>query len=553
MIDYRSPVGDIVFALEYGAGAARLAGWDGELAGAVIAEAARLVDAEIAPLDPLADRGAVRLVDRRVVLAEPFVAAYRRFAEGGWPGLTAPRAHGGQEMPHVMWTAVSEMLSGACVGFQTMLALAQAGTRAIAAHASDTQKAAYLPRLASGEWLATMCLTEPQAGSDLGLVRTTAVPADDGSWRITGAKCLISGGDQNLAANVVHLVLARTEGAPAGTRGLALFLCPAVLPAGGRRNGVSVTRLEDKMGLHGSPTCQMAFDDAWAEIVGAPGEGMARMFTMMNAERLDVGIQGVGLMDVAGQRSRAYAAERRQGRAGGEDGAGQINRHGDVRRMLLEQMALTGGCRVMNYRTAVELELDDGKRRADFLTPVCKAFSADSAVRAADLAIQVHGGYGYCREYRVEQVLRDARITPIYEGTNGIQAMTLVLRLLRIDNGACAAAFRADIADTGSGATGAMKARIEASLADWDRASAAITANPDPGAVAVAYLRLTGLLALAAAWSRLENAADSAPNPPRVRAAAAFARDVLVPETARLADLVASGAPLSDVDDQVFV
>ncbi len=283
-----------------------------------------------------------------------------------------------------------------------------------------------------------------------------------------------------MTENIVHLVLARTRDAPPGLKGLSLFVAPAVL-ADGRRNGVSVLRLEEKMGMHASPTCQMAFDDAEAEMLGAPGEGLARMFTMMNAERLDVAVEGVGLIEVALQRARHHAAERRQGRAPGSDAPiDPISRHRDVQRMLLTQMALAQGCRVMTLRTAVELELDPDSPLAQFMTPVCKAFCTDAAVEAANLAIQVHGGYGYCREYRVEQILRDARITPIYEGTNGIQAMTLAGRLLHLGGGAAAERLRRRHRRTGRTRRTGVRPGVADALGHWRRATEAVRASTIP-------------------------------------------------------------------------
>jgi hypothetical protein len=293
----------------------------------------------------------------------------------------------------------------------------------------------------------------------------------------------------------------------------------------------------------------MAFDDAEAEMLGSPGEGLARMFTMMNAERLDVAVEGVGLIEVALQRARHHAAERRQGRVPGSDAPiDAIHRHRDVQRMLLTQMALAQGCRVMTLRTAAELELDPKSPLAAFMTPVCKAFCTDAAVEAANLAIQIHGGYGYCREYRVEQILRDARITPIYEGTNGIQAMTLSGRLLHLSGGAAAQAFAADIDNQAGRAEPAFALALREALGHWRRATEAVRALNDPGMVATSYLRLTGLLAFASGWSRLESAAAESRNPARTRAVAAFVRDWMLPETAALADRI-TNPPTLCADD----
>ncbi len=546
MIDYRAPLADILFALQFGAEAGRLPGWDAELAAEVLGHAAALVDGVIAPLDPVGDAEHARLVEGRVRMPAQFVAAYAQFQAGGWPGLAVDEAMGGQGLPHVLASALSEMLSGACISFQMVLSLAQGAMRTVAVNGSDRQCRTWLPRLASGEWLATMCLTEPQAGSDLGLVRSVAVPDGEG-WRVSGAKIFISGGDQDMTdGRVLHLVLARTPDAPAGIKGLSLFLCPSVLEDGSR-NGVSVLRLEDKMGMHASPTCQMAFDAARAEIVGAPGEGLRRMFTMMNAERLDVALQGVGLAEVATQRSLAYAAERRQGRAGKGDGPDAIIGHGDVRRMVMTQMALAMGCRAMAMRILVDLELGTNSALVELMTPVCKAFATDAAVEAAQLAIQIHGGYGFLKEYRVEQILRDGRITQIYEGTNGIQAITVAGRVIRQDG--TLAAFRAEI---GSAATGPWATPLNDALIAWEAATAAILANPDLGMVAAPYLRLVGVLAFAAAWARLEAQADHAANPVRMRALAAFVRGWMLPEAGHLASLcTVQGGPAA-IPEAVF-
>ncbi len=541
MIDYRAPVGAQLFALRHAAQADRLPHWDDTLATQVLTEAGRFIEAEIAPLDPIGDLQHARLVDGRVRLPDAFLAAYRGYCEAGWPGLAGDEAYGGQGLPHVLASSVSEMLSGSCVSFQMILSLAQGAIRAIAAQASPAQCAHYLPRLISGEWLATMCLTEPQAGSDLNPTRTVAEPAGDGRHRITGTKIFISGGDQNLTGNIVHLVLARTPGAPPGVKGLSLFLCPAVLPDG-RRNNLACVRIEEKMGLHASPTCQMAFDGAEAEMLGAEGGGLAGMFVMMNAERLDVGLQGVGLSEVAGQRSRAYAAERRQGRAA-DGSTAPINRHADVQRMLMTQIALTEGCRALCYRTDVELELGAEPALVEFLTPVCKAFATEAAVESANHAIQIHGGYGYLTEYRVEQVLRDARITPIYEGTNGIQAITIADRVLRA-RGSAGGAFGAEVERAVARAAARTSEALREAFGHWQHAARALLDAPASGFAATSFLRLSGLLAVGCMWARMETASEHSPRPARTRCAAAFYRDWMLPECAHLARQVVGGLAL---------
>ena len=511
-----------------------------------------MVDGIIAPLDPVGDIEGTHLVDGRAIMPPQFVDAYRQFKDGGWPGLAVDEEHGGQGLPHILASALSELLSGACITYQMVLSLAHGAMRTLIASGSEEQRKTWVPRLASGEYLATMCLTEPQAGSDLGLARTTATPTEDGGWRISGGKIFISGGDQNLTdGRIMHLILARTPGAPAGVKGLALFLASSHLPDG-RRNAISVVRLEEKMGMHASPTCQIAFDEAEAEIIGAPGEGLMRMFTMMNAERLDVAVQGVGLAEVALQRSLAYAAERKQGRAGTGQGPDSINRHGDVRRMLLTQMALAMGCRAMVMRTLVDLELGKTPALMELMTPVCKAFVTDAAQEAASLAIQIHGGYGFLREYRVEQIARDARITPIYEGTNGIQAATVAGRVIRLDNGAALQEFRTELREAASAATASTSEVLTNGLDALDRASTAMMARRDVGLTATSYLRLLGLLAFGMAWSRLEVAALSAPNPTRVMTVASFVRDWMMSEVGHLATQCEITSEIGSLPDIVF-
>ncbi|KIL98522.1 Butyryl-CoA dehydrogenase [Paramagnetospirillum magnetotacticum MS-1] len=552
MIDYRTPLPDLLFALRHGAEASRLPHWDDETAETVLTHAAAMVDEVIAPLDPLGDTEGTKLVDGRVVMPQPFVEAYRQFAGDGWQGLAVPEEDGGQGLPHILASALSEMLSGACITYQMVLSLAHGAMRTLAASGSEAQRAAWIPRLAAGEVLATMCLTEAQAGSDLGLVRTMASPQADGSWSISGGKIFISGGDQNLTGGkIMHLVLARTPDAPAGVKGLSLFLCPSHLDDG-TRNAIQVVRLEEKMGMHASPTCQVAFDGAKAEIIGAPGEGLARMFTMMNAERLDVAVQGVGLAEVALQRSLAYANERKQGRAGKDAGPDFIAKHGDVRRMLLTQMALAMGCRAMVMRTLVDLELGEKPALMELMTPVCKAFATEAAMEAADHAIQVHGGYGFLREYRVEQILRDGRITRIYEGTNGIQAATVAGRVIRLDNGRALAEFKAEVEDAMRLASPAFAGALDKALSAWMDAGTVMQSRKDIGLTATSYLRLTGLLAFGSAWARLEAKAEHAAHPARIRAVAEFVRDWMLPESRHLADLCKNASELGSIPDEVF-
>jgi 3-(methylthio)propanoyl-CoA dehydrogenase len=514
MTPFAAPVDDILHSLDL-AGAARLPDWDAELVREVVGHFAAFAAAEIAPLDERGDREGCRLEGGRVVMPPGFAAAYRAYAEGGWPGLAASEAHGGQGMPGPVLGAVSEIFAGACHALQMVTGLVPGAVRTLMEFGTEDQQARLVPPLASGEWLSTMCLTEPGAGSDLAATRTRATE-EGGIWRITGEKIFISGGDQDMSEEILHLVLARTGGAEEGVRGLSLFVCRSHRDDGSR-NAVTVTRIEEKMGLHASPTCQLAFDGAKAELVGEAGAGLKAMFTMMNHARLDVALQGVAHAARASQIARAYAAERRQGR--GPDGAPvTIDRHPGVAAMLEEQEALAIGGRALCHAALVALEAGDEPELVEFLTPVCKAFCTEGGIRAADLGIQVLGGYGYLGEYRVEQTYRDARITSIYEGTNGIHALTLAGRLLRLNGGAAADAFERFVAAQAGGDAAAGR-----SLARWREARAAVL-RADPAEAAPAFMELTGLVAWQAAWAALERTGAQSPDPARTERLARFVR-----------------------------
>lgn len=538
-MNYLAPVPAILFALRHAGEVSRLPDWDDDFAEQILSEAARFIDGEIAPIDALVDEAGVRLEGGRVKLAPELAQAYHRYCEGGWPALTGPDAFGGQAMPHVLASAMSEMIAGACMAFQMLVGLPPAAARLIELAGTPAQRARFLPHLVSGEWLSSMCLTEPQAGSDLGRIVCQARPEGQ-AYTLHGGKIFISGGDHDATANIVHLVLARTPDAPAGVKGLSLFVAPAVLE-NGTRNAIACVTVERKMGLHGSPTCQLAFDGAHAELLGSVGDGLALMFGMMNAARIEVALQGVGLAEAATQRAWRYASERRQGRSAGEAGPAPLTAHADVQRMLLTQAALGEGCRALVYRVAVEHGLDRHSPLVDFLTPVCKAFASDCAVEAAQLAIQVHGGYGFLQEYRVEQILRDARVTQIYEGANGLHAAALSERMLRVGGGTPALAFRAFVEQAIGVAQPEMAGQLHRALAAWDRATEVQRRAPQ-GMQAYDYLRLTGLLAAGTAWGRMETAAGHGPHPERTRATARFYREWLLPECQSLAARIAVGA-----------
>lgn len=552
MIDYRAPVEDILFALESAAGVSRIPGWDSDLTRDILGNAGRFVNEAIAPIDHVADAAGVRFQNGHVELPHVFHKAFRQYKAGGWQGLAADERYGGQGVSGVVASAFSEMMAGACIGFHMGVSLAQGVIRTLSVNADEETRQRWIPRLTSCEWLATMCLTEPQAGSDLSLIRTVARQCDDG-WKIDGSKVFISGGDQDYTGRVLHLVLARTADAPSGLKGLSLFLVPSHLE-NDAANGVSVVRVEDKMGLHAAATCQMAFDGAWGTMIGAPGEGLKRMFTLMNIQRLEVALQGVALADCASQRSLAYAANRKQGRNPQSGETVAICEHDDVRRMLMTQMALTLGGRVMCYQTLVALELNDRSDLAEFMTPVCKSFCTDAAVEAAQLAIQVHGGYGYLREYRVEQILRDARITQIYEGTNGIHSTALATRLCREPR--YIEAFRRHVETAINDARRQEKcltARMLASaLNHWREATEAITRCERPESVARAYMLLTGLTAFGAAWARLESVAKLSPDPIKINELSWFVREVVLPEAERHSQAVQTSMRFDDVSPSIF-
>ena len=446
---YRAPVADFRFLLAHVTGfarvteTARFAEATDETVEAILASAARLSEQVLGPLQRVGDTHPARL-DNGIVRTPPgFAEGYRAMAQGGWLSVAADPQFGGMGLPVTLATAVNDMMSGACMALHDCNFLTQGQIEALEHHASDAIKALYLPRLISGEWLGTMNLTEPQAGSDVGALRTRAEPQADGTYAITGQKIYITWADNDFTPNTCHLVLARLPDAPEGTRGISLFLVPKFLPdaAGnpGQRNALQVVSLEHKLGLHGSPTAVMQYSGATGWMVGAPHKGMAAMFTMMNNARLAVGVQGVGVADAATQAAVRYAMGRVQG------GTGTIIDHADVRRMLATMKAEVFSARAIALSCAVAIDMaratdaPDWQARAALLTPIAKAFGTETGVDMASMGIQVHGGMGFIEETGAAQYLRDVRVTTIYEGTNGIQAMDLVGRKM-MDAGE--AAFR---------------------------------------------------------------------------------------------------------------
>ncbi|MEM8878784.1 MAG: acyl-CoA dehydrogenase, partial [Pseudomonadota bacterium] len=522
---YQPPVGDILFSIQHiadGFGGGNTL--DAELTAAILDEAGKLCAGEIAATYDVAEQSPPVLEDGVVTTPDAYHNAYRAWCEGGWPGLTGPDAHGGQALPQLLAVGVHEMLNAASMSFATGPVLTLGAIEALAAHASPELQATYLPKLLSGEWTGTMNLTEPQAGSDLALLRSTAVPQDDGTYRISGTKIYISYGEHDLTDNIVHLVLARLPDAPPGTRGISLFLVPKVLVneggSLGERNDVWCTGVEHKMGLHGSPTCTLTYGDnggAVGYLVGEENRGLHCMFTMMNNARLVVGIQGVGVAEAAFQRARHYAAERRQGRHAGMDqtDAVAIIEHPDIRRELMVIRAQTAAARALCHLTAAALDSahhsEDkttrahAQARADLLTPLAKAYSTDIGIDGASRGVQVHGGMGFIEETGAAQLLRDVRVAAIYEGTNGIQAIDLVTRKLPMQGGAVAAALvdvlkqiTEDVAASSSADIATLASTFGTALDDFEAALShfARLSNAEPDKVlagASAMLRLAAV------------------------------------------------------------
>ncbi len=534
---YRAPVEDIIFTLKHAAGFAKAQadGLYGDLTdddvAAVIGEAGRFATEALAPLNGVGDRHGTPFHDGVVTTPPGWKEAYRDWSAAGWNGVCGPPEFGGQGLPRAVNAACIEMWHSASMAFGLGPILTMAAVDALNAFGSEELKKRYLAKLVSGEWMGTMELTEPQAGSDVGALRTRAERAGDGTYRITGSKIFITFGEHDLTDNIIHFVLARVAGGPEGTRGLSLFVVPKFLvnPDGslGARNDLRANRIEHKLGIHGSPTCHMVYGDngnCVGYIVGEEHRGMQAMFTMMNEARLAVGLQGVGVAEAATQQALAYAQERRQGRlyspppnpppqAGeGWEGAVPIIEHVDVRRMLLTMRALTNAARTICFATAVELDRSHraadsaarkaGQERAALLTPVAKAFSTDIGAEVASLGIQVHGGMGFIEETGAAQYYRDVRISQIYEGTNGIQALDLVTRKLPLSGGATVRGYIGElrgiaeaVAAANDPAFGDAGVRLSEATGSLSEATEwllkALTTKPDAAlAGATTYLRL---------------------------------------------------------------
>ncbi len=534
---------------------------DAELAAAVLAEAGRMCAERLHPINRDGDEHGSRLVDGSVQTPPGFARAYRDFAAAGWVSLSADPAHGGQGLPFILQLWLDEMISATNLSFGLFPGLTRSASEAIAAHASEELKSVWLPRLVSGEWTGAMALTESSAGTDLSLLKTKAEHANDGSYAVTGSKIFISSGDHDFGGNIIHLVLARLPDAPAGVKGISLFLVPKYLPdaEGGfaLRNTMSVGALEKKMGIHAQPTCLMNYDGATGWLIGERHRGLTAMFTMMNAARLMAGIQGLGIAGAAYQQAVGYARDRLQGRsADGSRGPVSIIEHVDVRRMLLNIRAFVEAARALAGWIALQLDRarnhpDLGERaKADalvaLLTPVVKAAFTDLGFESAVQAQQVLGGHGYIREWGMEQYVRDARIAQIYEGTNGVQAMDLVGRKLPLAGGAVVEGFFDLIAtELESSARTAIAMETGAALSLLRVATGSLRgASVDAtGAAASDYLRLFALVALGWMWVRMAAAGAKGDTPlhaSKIHVADFYARRVL-PQSRGLAASIAAG------------
>lgn len=598
MFRYQTPLRDMQFVLHemLDASAAiaamdRPVSWDRTMTDQAIDAVGRFAENELKPLNASGDEEGCRIEDGAVRTPRGFAEAYRRFVDAGWPTLACDEKFGGQGAPAILYSAMLEMLYAANAGWTMYFGTARGACDCLSAHASPQQQAYYLPNVVSGKWTATMCLTEAHCGSDLGLLRTRAVPQADGSYRITGSKLFISGGDQDFTENIVHLVLARVKGAPPGVRGISLFVVPKHLPeAGGlsrERNGMTASAVEHKMGLRGSATCAMNFEDSAGWLVGQPNEGLRNMFVMINSSRIGVAVQAVGLAQAAYCSALHYARERLQMRAAGgpkrpDLPADPIIEHADVRRMLLTQKAHVEAGRMLVCWLSLLVDEeafgpDETTRReaADLvglLTPVAKAFLTENAFAVASHAIQIHGGHGYIRDHGVEQIVRDVRIAQIYEGTNGIQARDLLARKVVADGGAKLDAFlnrvRHDVAN--GGIAGLPEGFAEPLLRLCDnlkqltlRVGDAAGIHADEiGAAGSDFLRALGHVTCAWLFARAAGVAtlrlsDGTEDPfyASKLATARFYFARLLPEASMHLDVARSGAAsLSDLrEDQLFV
>jgi alkylation response protein AidB-like acyl-CoA dehydrogenase len=588
MASYTPPVDDIGFLLkevfDFDGLMQSLPGYEevnADLAVSILEEAGKFCAGVLEPLNRPGDEEGCRLENDQVLTPKGIPQAYKAFIEAGWGGLSGDPEFGGQGLPRVLQILLDEMLSSANLSFGLFPGLTRGAVEAMSQHASDELKQRYLPKMISGEWTGAMALTEASAGTDLGLLTTRAEPSEDGSYKISGTKIFISSGDQDFGGNIIHLVLARLPDAPKGVKGISLFLSPKFLVnedgSLGARNNMSVGSLEHKMGIHGQPTCVMNYDGAIGWLIGDLGRGLNAMFTMMNAERLFIGIQGLGIGEVATQKAANYARERLQGRSlDGSRGPVPIIEHPDVRNMLLTGRAYTDAARALAIWTSMQMDIaarhpEEATRKnanglVALLTPVIKAAFTDFGFETAVLSQQVFGGHGYIREWGMEQFVRDARIAQIYEGTNGIQAMDLVQRKLPMEDGNLPSRFFAIVkqdlqsAASSQDADAIVNATAEA-LGRLERTTERLLAERDDpsatGAAATDYLKLFALVSFGWMWARMAERAMASGADSRIRhrkvAVARFFAERLLPRTIGLETALFAGAgSVMALDSELF-
>ena len=514
-------------------------GLDRQLIDGVLDEAARYTAQVVAPLNRNSDEQGATLANGEVTTPDGFPQAYRQYVDNGWASMTGPSEYGGQGFPQMVAASFHEMLMAASLSFRVYSGLTEGAVLALYKHGDQALKNLYLEKMVSGTWTGTMCLTEPQAGTDLSLLRTRAVPQADGSYAVSGSKIFISGGEQDLSENIVHLVLARLPDAPAGVKGISLLLVPKFI-AGvdgglGRRNNLSCGAIEHKMGIKGTSTCVMNFDGASGWIIGAANQGLACMFTMMNDARFQVGLQGLGIAERAFQGSLSYARERLQSRAlegsaAPDKAADPIIVHPDVRRMLLTQKTLLEGCRMVAAYTAQQLDLEhahpdaqarkQASQRAALLIPIVKAFFTDMGQEVASLGVQIYGGHGFIREWGMEQLMRDSRITQIYEGTNGIQALDFIRRKLLADGGQQLTALQDELDQwcarhALSSELSTLVLALETRVLEWRTLTTRVIATSavnvqEIGACSVDFLQYSAYVLLAGFWLQAAARAEAA-------------------------------------------
>ncbi|MBV5266558.1 acyl-CoA dehydrogenase family protein [Pinisolibacter aquiterrae] len=569
-MSYRPPIDDILFTLtEIAVPPGGAPPMERDDLVAILDEAGKFCEERVDPLDRTSDTVGAAWADGIVTCPPGFREAYADWAAAGWNAVSQPEAFGGSGLPTAVGTASMEMLTSACMALSTLPVLSQGAADAIHAHASEALKAKYLEKLVSGEWTGTMNLTEPHAGSDVGLLRTRAVPVGDGTYRITGSKIFITFGEHDLAENIIHLVLARLPDAPAGVKGISLFLVPKFFVADdgslGEPNDVVCASIEHKLGIKGSPTCTMVYGDQGGAIgwlVGEENKGLACMFTMMNKARLATGLQGVAIAEKATQKAVAYALERRQGRAEGFPAPAPIAAHPDVARTLSRMRALTAAARAIAYAAASAIDTAEtgesaeiraaAELRAGLLTPIVKAFSTDVGCEVASLGVQIHGGMGFVEETGAAQLFRDIRIAPIYEGTNAIQAIDLVTRKIGRDGGADVARLiaecRADV-ETARAILGPSAVRLDAAIDALEIANTHLLAPATGEAarllVASTHLRLFGLTLGGALLARGAARAGNAESR-WSRLARVFAEDLAVEAESLLAQITSGNRDLDD-------